>query len=117
MGVNSYQGQLAASSQSNYSFPAYTDLMPLIIADYKDDPNNQNNRIFYLKKIGIQAQPETVVRLTNSNFGAAQPFTADIRIGKTGFYEANNVHITGIQFLEDTSYDVIIDYIIKYDIV
>ena len=117
MEINGYQGQITAASQPNYSFLANADIMPLIINDYKNIPN-KNNKLFYLERIGIQAQPETVVLLASTVLGENNingNQEQRIKIGKTGLYEANDVHIIGIKFEQNTLHDVIIDYIIKFD--
>ena len=115
MGVNSYQGQITAASQPNSCFPANTSLMPLIIADYTDEVvGGKQGKTFYLQRIGIQAQPDTVVSVDNYKKGSIFPIQTNIKIGSTGIYEANDVQISDIKFVEDSSYDVIIDYIVKY---
>lgn len=115
MGVNSYQGQITAASQPNSCFPANMSLMPLIIADYTDEiVGGKQGKTFYLQRIGIQAQPDTVVSVDNYKKGSIFPIQTNIKIGSTGIYEANDVQISDIKFVEDSSYDVIIDYIIKY---
>ena len=111
---NGYQGQITTSNQPGYVFRANQDLMDLIIQDSKW--TSSPSTIIYIERIGIQAQPETVVLLTNRSSSSliSGQITTSIKIGKTGLYEANDVQINHIAFQNDTQ-NVIIDYIINYE--
>lgn len=55
-----------------------------------------------LYKLGIQAEQGTLIRVNN----------AQVKIGKTGIYELDNVvNITELVFLTDTDSDTIIDFV------
>ena len=114
MNLNGYQGQIAACYQSDFCFREGQDLMPLIIQDSKW--KNDSNKHIYIERIGIQAQPGTVVFVSNSLQDGSGSEGQEIKIGSTGIYEANDVRIDQISFDNDTSYDVIIDYILNYNI-
>lgn len=113
MNLNGYQGQIAACYQPDFCFHEGQNLMPLIIQDSKW--KNDSNKHIYIERIGIQAQPGTVVLVSNYFQDGTTGEEQEIKIGSTGIYEANNVRIHLIKFIEDTSYDVIIDYILNYD--
>lgn len=114
MNLNGYQGQIAACYQPDFCFRKEQDLMPLIIQDSKW--KNDSNKHIYIERIGIQAQPGTVVLVSNSLQDGSGRENQEIKIGSTGIYEANDVRIDYIEFIENTSYDVIIDYILNYNI-
>ena len=114
MNLNGYQGQIAACYQPDFCFREEQNLMPLIIQDSKW--KNDSNKHVYIERIGIQAQPGTVVFVSNSLQDGSGSESQEIKIGLTGIYEANDVRIDQISFDKDTSYDVIIDYILNYDI-
>ena len=113
MNLNGYQGQIAACYQPDFCFHEDQKLMSLIIQDSKW--KNDSNKHIYIERIGIQAQPGTVVLVSNSFQDGSGSENQEIKIGSTGIYEANDVRIDQIEFKEDTSYDVIIDYILNYD--
>lgn len=94
--MNGYQGQIRALDQNGHTFPANQNIYSLIQQDTVGS-------IKYIKKISIIA-PEG----TNMELNGRQ-----IYIGKTGIYEAEDLQITSFIFLEDTSSDVIIDFIVE----
>lgn len=94
--TNGYQGQIKALDQPNGYFTANQNIMLLI----QNDCNNQYHGA--VQRIGIDTDPDTNIELNGKN----------IKIGKTGFYEINNVQITSFKFLQNSSKSTIIDYII-----
>lgn len=96
MSFNGYQGQICAFDQENGYFPANQEIFTLI-------QNLTYVNIDSLERIGIEAPPTTKVKLNNQV----------IEIGKTGFYEVDNVEITSIKFVENSPKDVIIDFIVN----
>ena len=130
MGVNGYQGQIRAADQSNGYFEKDVELFTLI-------QNLASIDVGYIKRIGIQLNPITKGETTqdlqqyNAIDGSTQ-YTIQlpknttvltptqvrinneiIQIGKTGIYEANDVEITSIQFVENSPKNTIIDFIIQ----
>ena len=110
--INGYQGQI-------------------IYQDFKNNKNEIQNLIHLssiipsnkpclISRIGIQAIPGDRFKFENRSSEIAV-----VEIGKTGFYEANEVEIVHIQYIpkkkdtnsnedeERSGHDVIIDYIIK----
>lgn len=96
MRLNGYQGQICAIDQPNGYFAANQEILNLI--QELTYPN-----IDYLERIGIEAPQKTRLRINNQL----------IEIGKTGLYEVDNAEITSIRFIENSSRDVIIDFIIS----
>lgn len=94
--MNGYQGQIRARDQENGKFLAGQQLFNLI----KD---NSSFEIDHLQRIGIFA-PEDTVFLINGK---------QIKIGKTKIYEADEVIITSLQVMEDSSNEVIIDFVVS----
>ena len=88
--MNGYQGQIRAFDQSGHTFPANQNIKPLI-------------SVRFIKKISITAPQGTKMKLNEKQ----------IRIGKTGIYEAEDLQITSFVFLENTSSNVIIDFIVE----
>ena len=97
--MNGYQGQIRAREQQNQKFFADQQLFDIISNNTVGD--NQN---CYIKRLGIYAKSGTIVRINNE----------EIEIGKTNIYEIDQVEITSIQFKEDTSSQVILDFIIEF---
>ena len=94
--LNGYQGQIRAIDQQAGYFLADQEIMDLIALQCN------NYYAGFISRLGIQA-PEKSVFLIN---GEA------IEMGKTGMYEINNVIINSLLFEENSSSDVVIDYII-----
>ena len=94
--MNDYQGQIRALDQDGHTFSANQNIYSLIQQDAVSS-------IKYIKKISITAPEGTRMRLNRRQ----------IHIGKTGIYEAGDLQITSFIFLEDTSSDVIIDFIVE----
>ena len=94
--MNGYQGQIRALDQNGHTFPANQNIYNLIQQDTIDS-------IRYIKKISITAPEGTRMELNENQ----------IRIGKTGIYEAEDLQITSFIFLDNTSSDVIIDFIVE----
>lgn len=104
--MNGYQGQIRARDSSNKKFLAGQDIIQLI----KTQSINSDN-IKYLKRIGIFAPQGTKVSINNTNDSAAGKI---IQIGKTKIYQVEDVEIREFHFLQDSTPEVIIDYIIEY---
>lgn len=99
MGLNGYQGQICAADQNNRCFAANQEIFTLI-------QDLAHVEVDYLERVGIQAPPGTMILINNST-------ASKIEIGKTGLYEADDVEITSLKFLEDSPESVIIDFIIS----
>ena len=94
--MNGYQGQIRACDQQNQKFLANQQLFQIIQEDSRAE-------ISYVKRLGISAKAGTKLRINN----------IQIEVGKTNIYEVDQVEITSIQFQEDTTNDVILDFIIQ----
>lgn len=94
MGANGYQGQIRAMDQPQRCFKANTQLMTLI--------NTNNVSTKNIKRLGIISTPGTQVQLNDQV----------IEIGKTRIYEVDNIEISSIKFLQDSSEGTYIDYLI-----
>lgn len=94
MGVNGYQGQIRAIDQPQRCFKANAQLMTLINANNVSTKN--------IKRLGIISTPGTQVQLNDQV----------IEIGKTRIYEVDNIEISSIKFLQDSSEGTYIDYLI-----
>lgn len=94
--MNGYQGQIRALDQNGHTFSANQNIYSLIQQDTVDS-------IRYIKKISITAPEGTRMNLNGKQ----------IHIGKTGIYEAEDLQITSFVFLDNTSSDVIIDFIVE----
>lgn len=94
--MNGYQGQIRARDQENGKFIHNQQLFTLI-------RENSSFEIGSLQRIGIFA-PEGTTFLINGK---------QIKIGKTKIYEADEVKITSLQVLEDSSNEVIIDFVVS----
>lgn len=111
MAANGYQSQVAAinytyeeDSVTKMGFKANTDIYALIRENLSPIIRAQN---FVLTRLGIQANPKTFFQLQNYNDDFKR-----IMIGETGFYEINDVRISGLK-IENAAEDVIIDYIVE----
>lgn len=99
MALNGYQGQIRANQQQGQKFIAGQEIITLI----------QQTTAFpirYIQRIGIQAPEKTKISINNK----------EIEIGKTGIYEVNNVEITSLKFIQDSSKNVIIDFIVHSEV-
>lgn len=94
--MNGYQGQIRACDQQNQKFLANQQLFQIIQEDNRAEIN-------YVKRLGVSAKAGTKLRINN----------IQIEVGKTNMYEVDQVEITSIQFQEDTTNDVILDFIIQ----
>lgn len=94
--MNGYQGQIKAIDQIGHIFSANQNIYALI-------QQKSVNPLRFIKKISIIASEGTKMRLNGKQ----------IYIGKTGFYEIEDVQITSFEFLDDTSSNVIIDFIVE----
>ena len=94
--INGYQGQITAMDQQNGYFTTNQNIMSLIEADCNSEYPG------YVQRISIDTEEGTMIELNGKN----------IKVGKTGFYEINNVSITSFKFLQNSSPTTIIDYII-----
>ena len=94
--MNGYQGQIRALDQNGHTFPANQNIKSLI-------QQESVGSVEYIKKISITAPEGTKMKLNENQ----------IRIGKTGIYEAEDLQITSFVFLDNTSSDVIIDFIVE----
>lgn len=111
MAANGYQSQVAAinytyeeDSVTKTGFGENTDIYALIRENLSPTIRAQN---FVLTRLGIQANPKTFFQLQNYNDNFKR-----IMIGETGFYEINDVRISGL-IIENAAEDVIIDYIVE----
>lgn len=102
--MNGYQGQIRARDSSNKKFLAGQDIIPLI-------QEQTAPTIKYLKRIGIFAPQGTKVSINNTNDSTVEKI---IQIGKTKIYQVEDVEIREFHFLQDSTPEVIIDYIIEY---
>lgn len=109
--INGYQGQITYQDFKEILNQEGYNILSLI-AQGSIIPNN-----CYISRIGIQAIPGDQFKLTNHSPGSSNPPQNIIKIGKTGFYEANDVEISQIKYYPNdnnrSGHDVIIDYIIK----
>lgn len=94
--INGYQGQIRASDQSNGYFQAEANIISLIT----NACNNQYNG--FVQRIGIEAPEGTFITINGES----------IQIGKTGLYEVNNAYITSLTFVENSTKEAVVDYII-----
>ena len=98
MSINGYQGQFYARDIDNeHGFHK--------IANNGEAINLFSNIIEgtdYINRLGICAPPGTVAIIDGQQ----------IKIGKTGIYEIENVKITSLSFNADTPLDAIVDYIV-----
>lgn len=94
--MNGYQGQIRSRDQENGKFLANQQIFTLI-------QDESVAEIRYISRIGISAPFKTRIKLNN----------IQIQIGKTNIYQLEKVEITSIKFVEDTSNNVIIDFIIQ----
>lgn len=120
--INGYQGQITYQdfSEELKNNPSYNILSLIAQSSIISDANK-----CHISRIGIQAIPGDQFKLTNYSPGSSSATPNIIKIGKTGFYEANDVEITEICYTpknkdtnseqqeERSGHDVIIDYIIK----
>lgn len=97
MGVNGCQSQLRAVDQPNSHFSANQELIQLV-QNASKYPN------FKLTKIGIVTDSPFDIIVVNN-----EPF----QIGFTYQLQLDNVDITSMYFANDTSSQVIIDYVIQ----
>lgn len=115
--INGYQGQII--------YQDFKDNLLNIETLIKENSIIGNDKTCLISRIGIQAIPGDQFELTNQSPGTGGGIVSRIKIGKTGFYEANDVEISHIKYFpkkKDTNsneneerfgHDVIIDYIIK----
>lgn len=96
MGSNGYQGQIKASDQPNGIFLADQNIISLI----QEACNNQFSGS--ISRLGIEAPQGTFILINNRS----------IQIGKTGLYEVNDVHITALAFVQNSTKEATVDYII-----
>ena len=94
--INGYQGQIKASDQPAGYFTAGTDIMNLI--------STACNGQYYgsIQRLGIEAPENTLFSINNES----------IKIGKTGIYQVRDVSITSFTISQDSTKEVVIDYII-----
>lgn len=95
MAGNGYQGQLRAEDQANGYFEANQEIMNLISADCAA-------AVSYLQRLGIQTPAGTRIKINNK----------EIEVGKTNIYELNNVEVTSLKFVNNSSTYTVINYII-----
>lgn len=93
--MNGYQGQLRASDYEGRTFPVKQELINLI-------QEESSIPISGLKKLSVFTLQGTRMQINEK----------EIRIGKTGIYEIEDVEITSFQFLDNVSSQTIIDFII-----
>lgn len=94
--MNGYQGQIRAIDQQNHIFLANQQLLNII-------QQNTRSPINYIKRLGIFAKEGTKLKIND----------IQIEIGKTNIYEIDQMEITSIKFKENTSNEVILDFIIQ----
>lgn len=95
--MNGYQGQIRARDQDQGYFPGGSDIFILIKEQCQGD-------VVSLSRLGIFAPENTLVKINDK----------EIKIGKTKIYEIDEVSITSIKFLENSSNEVIIDFVVSY---
>lgn len=96
MGVNGYQSQLRAIDQPNSCFAANVNLVPLM----EQNSKYENPKI---TKVGITSDNSYDIVMINGQ---------SFQIGyKTNVLQLDNVDITSMYFVQDTSSKVTIDYI------
>lgn len=100
MALNGYQGQLRAKDQQDESFKANQELYNLIV-------NNSNGQVAYISRIGIQYRQQSKIHFLLNN--------KEFELNDKGFYEASDVAITSLKFLEDTDDTAIIDFIVELE--
>ncbi len=109
--INGYQGQITYQDFKEILNQGENNILSLI-ARGSIIPANKCR----ISRIGIQAIPGDQFVLTNYSPGSSI-IQNRITIGKTGFYEANDVEISQIKYYPKDSnrsgHDIIIDYIIK----
>lgn len=107
--INGYQGQII--------YQDFKDNLLNIETLIKENSIIGNGKTCLISRIGIQAIPGDQFELTNQSPGTGGGIVSRIKIGKTGFYEANDVEISQIKYYPNdnnrSGHDVIIDYIIK----
>lgn len=108
MGTNGFQGQIAALVYEGKKFPSGRNLFNDIKNASKFNQQTPTSKNCFLSRVGIQANPGDIV---NINFVNNDP--TQIKIGKTGIYEVEDVKITFLSFINDSDKNAIIDYIIK----
>lgn len=94
--MNGYQGQIRAVDQPNQCFLANQNISSLIAVA------SQGHYLGYISRLGIDTTPNSRVSINGQV----------IQIGQTGIYEVNDVYITSIFFLQDSSRNTFIDYIL-----
>ena len=97
--MNGYQGQIRARDQEGGKFIGGQELFELI--NKKDTYSTFD--VDHIERIGIFA-PENTIFLINDK---------EIKIGKTKIYEADEVEITSLKVKEDSSNEVIIDFVVS----
>ena len=100
--MNGYQGQIRARDQSQGHFSPEQDIFILISEQCQKGTSGEG--ITGLSKFGIFAPEGTIILLNNK----------EIKIGKTKIYQIDEVNITSIKFLENSSNEVIIDFVVSY---
>lgn len=110
--INGYQGQITYQDFKEILNQEGYNILSLIAQSSIIPINN-----CYISRIGIQAIPGDQFTLKNHSPGSSNVTPNIIKIGKTGFYEANDVEISQIKYYPKdnnrSGHDVIIDYIIK----
>ena len=100
--MNGYQGQIRARDQNQGYFPSNQEIFTLISEQSQKGESGEG--IISLSKFGIFAPEGTIILLNNK----------EIKIGKTKMYQIDEVDITSIKFLENSSNEVIIDFVVSY---
>ena len=115
--LKSYQGQIASIRQPNFSLPQ-GNLFNLMKQNSIFKGPEQDEKTFIISRIGIVTEPGNIVSL--GNYVAGSQFSDEIKveIGKTGIYQANDIKINFIKFLDKEEHEIeakntIIDYIIQ----
>ena len=108
MGANGFQGQITALIYSNNKFPKNRNLFNDIKDASKFNQQTSVDKNCFLSRIGVQANPGDIIKINFVNNDPTQ-----IKIGKTGIYEVEDVKITFLSFINDSDKNAIIDYIIK----